>query len=675
MSQKNFNRSRNESQEKEKRPKLSKKNEKIKTIDLGLHKDKSKYKSEKNKKNEIQIPIIDDSDSLDSSTISEFLIEVKQKLINEEITLEEYIKINDIDDQLIKAYLNELISNKDFLKFYSKYEYFQYRLKLSDRIEIQKLFLMNKDIPELILMNLLNGNAISIKLLFIEIYSNIIKLENISYDKISKVFTDKNVFFDKPIDTMVPNKYGTNEFQFFSLLSDTYYYFQDTEGDKINLKEKFNKFVALKYLINRMNNLDEKQLISNTNLLINMLYIYKEKGTMNYYLFDLIIKTCTPFDAEVANESLNLLKSYKLELYINGLYFKSYNNKINENDIISFTIGKKSTINIKAKYFNWDIKENIIYTLDTNSDYFMLSIKYPENTKYNFYTLNDKIKSSVSELFVKIIKSPSAKQAMLVDGELADYRYLFSNDKIIEECENNVHLVYFPFTNYNGYIDKKSYDIYINISIKRENPLINILTEFKKFLVTKCHEFKHASRIYMKLYKNININTPNIKLNDFKGDKNYIVKINENSIKTIVNSSVNYNKNSKIFKKSMKEYREFFEYAIFGYKLDSVFLYNVILFLNENTWDLSPQEFYNEYDKVMKDTKSKSIELLCKEGLPNLIYTYFSPNNDSKYYNNLIIDKNNSFLMNNGNILISIPRASHRPKFIKNKDDLKEDED
>lgn len=86
----------------------------------------------------------------------------------------------------------------------------------------------------------------------------------------------KNVFFEEPIGIKVPNKYGTNEIQFYSLLSDIFYYFEKSKGDKVNLKEKFNKFWMLKYFIDRMNDLDEK-LIINSNLLINMIYFLKKK--------------------------------------------------------------------------------------------------------------------------------------------------------------------------------------------------------------------------------------------------------------------------------------------------------------------------------------------------------------------------------------------------------------
>ena len=44
---------------------------------------------------------------------------------------------------------------------------------------------------------------------------------------------------------------------------------------------------------------NEEELILNTNYLINMLYIYKEKGYVDHYLFSIIVKTYTPYDNEI----------------------------------------------------------------------------------------------------------------------------------------------------------------------------------------------------------------------------------------------------------------------------------------------------------------------------------------------------------------------------------------
>ena len=556
--------------------------------------------------NEIVIPIIDDSNSLEPLTISKFLEDMRHKLLVGDISLEEYVKVNDVDDKNIILFLKNLINSEDYNTFYIKYEKYQYALKLTDRIEIQRIFQDKRNIPDIIKLNMINCS--SIKSLFITICSNLIKINNATHDQILKVFSDNNVYFDQPIDLRFPNQYGTNEIQFFSLLSDIFFYFQKTKEDKVNLKEKYEKFVMLKYYIDRMHLLDCKDLISNTNYLVNMLYIFKEKGCIDLHIFSLIVKTCVPFDINVAKKAIKKLKDYEFDFYINNENFKSYKKEINENDLISFRMGKKTEVSIKAKFINWDIKKDIVTTL--YSDFFMLAVKYPENEKYNYLTLDKDINAHVGKLFKSIIQSPPVKQAMLFDGEIEEYKYLYNNDDILSECEKNVHLIFFPFDGYNGYTDKKSYDVYINVAIKSHSPLTRTLADFKIFMVTKSHEFKHVSRIYMRLYKNINISTPIKKLSDFIGDKSYILRINENSINNIVNASINYSKDSTIFKKTIKEYGDFFEYSLFGYKIDPLFFYTVIFFLNEKTWKMSPQEFYNEYNKCMKDKKSKSINNL-----------------------------------------------------------------
>jgi len=50
-------------------------------------------------------------------------------------------------------------------------------------------------------------NNDSIKALFINIFANIIQIKEVTYKKIRKVFEENHVFFDKPIDVRVPNKY------------------------------------------------------------------------------------------------------------------------------------------------------------------------------------------------------------------------------------------------------------------------------------------------------------------------------------------------------------------------------------------------------------------------------------------------------------------------------------
>ena len=165
----------------------------------------------------------------------------------------------------------------------------------------------------------------------------------------------------------------------------------------------------------------------------------------------------------------------------------------------------------------------------------------------------------------------------------------------------------------------------------------------------------------MRIYDSKNsIKTPEIKLSEFKQDKKYVREINDNSINNLSNSSINYNKNSSIFKRAMSKYGDIFEYALFGYKLDMIYLKVMVYCLTYSAWDLTPSEFYKNIDKRMKDNKIEKIENICNEGLLNLIYKYFNFQKRENYYSNyLLVNKTSNFVDTYNCLYIYVPRGSH----------------
>ena len=619
--------------------------------------------SKKNlKEKEFIITIIDESNQIEISTIQEFLETSKKRLEKEEISLEDYLEKNDIDDKNIVKYLSNLQQDGEINKFISKYENYQFRINANDRKKFQEYLSKIEQIPLSISKNIIINY--SIRDIFIDICSKLLLLEddNVSIKNIDKIYKTNNVFFERPIDFKIPNKYGTNEIQYYSLLSDIYYYFnQNNSKKKIPIIQRYHIFSILEEYILEMKNINDKELISQFNYLINILYIYLENESINLKELKYIVLSCLPFNEKIANETITILKNKKLnfKFFINGKDIKCFYDNIKDNDIITIVNEYlKIKIEIEAKYINWYLRENFIIIL--YEDCFMLTVRYPYNCKYNYFTMNSDINNAMKELFAKMIKSIIVKQAMLIYSEESKYKYVFDNDSILNEIEINTHLVYLPFDNYYGYCDKKSFNIYMNISIKQKNNLMETLSQYHLFLISKCHEFKHASLIYMKIYDENNlIKTPEIKFSEFKKHKKYI-EINDNSNNILSNFTIDYHKNSNNFEKTMSEYGNLFEYALFGYKLNMIYLKVMTFCLTKNAWNSTSSEFYKNINKRIKDKRIEKIETICKEGILNLIYKYFDfQKRDDYYSNSLLENKTSNFIDRNNCLYIYAPRGSH----------------
>ena len=623
----------------------------------------SKNRNNKGKEKKINIPIIDDSNLIEITSIEDFLETSKKSLEAEEITLEEYIKKNDIDDKNIVKFLTNLQNNGDINKFISTYESCQFKIKTEDRKKFQAYLSKIEQLPVSISKNIITNY--SIRDIFIDICYKILSLKkkDININEINKIFENNNVYFENPIDFKIPNKYGTIEIQYYSLLSDIYFYFNQNDPKKLMpLTQRHYMFSFLREYILEMKNIEDKELLANFNYLINILYIYLENESIKIKEFKYVVLSCLPFNQKIADQTIKILKENNINfnILINGESIETFDrNILGDDSIIISNEFLKIKIQTKAEYINWYLDKDffsIIY-----EDCFMLTVRYPYNSQFNYFTMNNDINNGIKNLFLKMIKSIPVKQAMLVDEEASKYKYLFNNDTILKEFEDNTHLVYLPFDNYYGYCDKKSFDIYMNIIIKQKNNLIETLSQYHLFLIAKCHEFKHGTRIYMRIYDSKNlIKTPEIKLSDFKQDKKYVREINDNSINNLSNSSINYNKNSSVFKRAMSEYGDIFEYALFGYKLDMIYLKVMAYCLTYSAWDLTPSEFYKNIDKRMKDKRVEKIENICKEGLLNLIYKYFNFQKRENYYSNyLLVNKTSNFVDTYNCLYIYVPRGSH----------------
>ena len=603
--------------------------------------------------NKIKINEIDDSNSKESISIYKYISQNNDDLKNEKITLEEYISKNDVDQEKIYLMLEKLL-NTDKNAFYNLYSKEQFKLTYENRSKLQKKFNNYKDIPESILKNIINYE---IKTIFINILTNITEKIHLNVDDIKNIFINNKVYFEKEIDFKVPNKYGSKELKYYSLLSDVYYYF--INKPEINLEEKSTVFMYLSPLIEKMNYLNEEELISCSNLLINILYMFLDNETINDSLFTKIVSSCFPFDINIANKTLASITKYPV-MKINGELININNCNLKDgNEIITFEkIKVKKKFEIAAKNINWYLGNELPAIF--NSDLFMLCVRYPYNNNFNYFCMDTNIKNSVDSFFNLIISSPPMKQAMLIDSESSKYKYFLENKEILKEMEDNVHYVILPFENYYGFTDKKSMDIYINVFIKYDSNFILTLCKFELFFISKAHEFKHASRIYLRLYNNkTKIKTPEMNIKNFNGKMAYLKKIFYNSKKKLIDATINCSQNSQEFNEKFSEYGDLLEISLFGHKLNKLFLKTIIFCLTESSWELSPTEFYYNYSCNMEKTKSEKLEDLCRENFLKQLYEYFNFQQRDKYYNNLVISKSSNYNKNLDYQIISIERKSH----------------
>ena len=528
----------------------------------------------------------------------------------------------------------------------------QFKLSYQKRLDFQNSFKHNKNLPDIIKKNIITQTIDNI---FKNILFRLVEINPTTVDEINNVFYNNNVYFEEEIDLKIPNKRGTIELQFYCLLNDIYFYFNNKKKT-IDLETKFSKFMYLQPFIEKLSRfINPNDIILRANYLINILYMFLEAESLQHLIFRKIVKACLPFDRELANEVLKLIKR-KFKITINNKEYDNDNIIINDGEetiIIIDRTQEYKKINTKAKYINWHLNDDFSDVFD--SEYFTLCLTYPQNCDYNYFSMNDNIKNQVNFFFDKMIKSPPMKQAMIIDKEARKYKYFFSNDKILKEFENNVHLVVLPFQGFYGFTDKKSFDIYINILINSNNNFINTLIGFKFFFISKAHEFKHSSRIYLRLYNDkVKIKTQTKSLKNFKSESSYIKKLFENSKKNLINSIVLSEPNK------LNEYGDLLEYSLFGYKSDIFFLKSIFFCLNESSWDLSPEDFYDKFDDSMKDKKEEKIDDLCQGFLLKSLLNYFNFQKKEKFYQNCLINKSSNLKTGKNPQIISVQRFSHQ---------------
>ena len=258
-----------------------------------LNKTTNIYKGEhKKKKTKLKIVLFEDSKLSLINSINRHLI----NLINEKIDDIEYLKRNDMDYKRTNDYLRKIVNKNIFLSYYAK---FQFLLKLEDRIYFQNYITSKKlKVNEIISKNFINK---PIKEIFKDIGLSIIesskKDNKLNYNDIIEIFKDNKVFFRKILNFRIPNKKGTFEIQYYSLLNDLWFYF-DTNlnmNKNLDLRKLINIFNYLKPAFKDIPNMTDEHAICIFNYLINIMYIYKDSGIIDKSIFFSIILSCLTF--------------------------------------------------------------------------------------------------------------------------------------------------------------------------------------------------------------------------------------------------------------------------------------------------------------------------------------------------------------------------------------------
>ena len=235
-----------------------------------------------------------------------------------------------------------------------------------------------------------------------------------------------------------------------------------------------------------------------------------------------------PFELKKAKifliELKNIIKRDKV--FINDIDLKNYNiENIKAESKVYF---KEKDICVNFKDINCYLNP-IDFMEYLKGNKFMICFRYPKLASINYLHINDKIRKSYNELFNKIMKSETMKQAMNIDKEAKQFKYPFDNDSILNEVEKNCYMVPLPATNYFGISDRVDYSIYLN-SIINTSSYDKIFIDIDSITKSKCHEIKHIYRIYMNIYNPENgLKTPEIKYK--KLETNELTKDSYNFLK------------------------------------------------------------------------------------------------------------------------------------------------
>ena len=567
--------------------------------------------------------------------------------------IEKLVKSIQIIPELNYHFLNTII-NDDIDKFFDYYKFFQFTFSASQRKEFQNKIKDKCNLP-IIINNFIPDTITDVKEILINLCNSIAKVECYQpnfLENLKQAFISNHVYSEAKFKSFIPVKYGNRELKLNKLIFEIVDFFYneypmnfESNDEKENklIEDKCAMFLKFKPIFDNFKLYDnDDELISVFNYLFNSIFVYfhSEEEFRDYLLFKNIILCCMPFELKKAKTFFNELKKNVREgrVFINDIDLKEYDiEKINAESNVCF---KEKNINVICKDINCYL-DSMEFKQYLKGNHFMLCFRYPKLTKINYLYINDDIRDRYNELFKKIMKSKTMKQAMNIDSEAKQFKYPFDNDAILNEVENNCYLVPLPATNYFGISDRVDFSIYLNSFINTSS-FDKIFIDIDCMTKSKCHEIKHVYRIYMNIYKpEIELKTPEIKYKKLK--TNELTKESYNFLKTKEDIILEIYSSKNLLNKEVDQldYGDLLEFAINGKKQNVYFLLNSLFCLSENSWEMDKGDFMVNYFKKCFKTKF-TFKKEADNKFINEIIKYFNFSTGSTFSNTAITSKSSS---------------------------------
>ena len=565
--------------------------------------------------------------------ISEYVKKKKKEWDNnkfsEIFSMEKFAKdmsIIDFNYNFLKTMIIE-----DLDKFFQYYKFYQFTLTASQRQIIQKEIKGKCDLP-IIKNNFIPDSIKDIKEIFVKLGNSIVDIDicqNDFLEKLKNTFIENHVYSEEQFKSSIPAKFGNRELKINKLIFEIVDFFYkspmnvevDNEEEIKLIKDKFRRFNLFKPLFEKIDLYEnDEELISVFNYLFNSIYVLfnADSKKRDYSLFNYIILCCLPFELEKAKKFFNDLRMIvnDNEVFIDDIDLGKYDiQSIKAESKVHF---KEKDICVYCKDINCNLK-SLDFQDFLKGDKFMMCFRFPKLAEINYLYIKDDICKSYHELFKKIMKSKTMKQAINIDKEAGLFEYPFENESILNEIEENCYLVPLPATNYFGISDRAYFSIYIN-SFINSSTFQNIFIDIDSIIKSKCHELKHIYRIYMNIYNpEIEVKTPEIhykspSTNELTKNKYYLFKKKED-----IMSEIYTLKCVPTYIIDELDYGDVLEIAINGKKKNIFFFLNSLFCLSEKSWELNNGDFMVNYFKTCFKKKFK-----------------FNKNKDNNFINNII---------------------------------------
>ena len=599
---------------------------------------------------------------------------------SENFSMEKFAKEISIIPDFNYEFLNTMII-EDQDKFFQYYKFYQFTLTASQRQIIQNKIKDKCDLP-IIKNNFIPESIKDIKEIFVKLCNSIVKIDSCQNDfleKLKNTFIENYVYSEEQFKSSIPAKFGNRELKINKLIFEIVDFFYkspmnvevDNEKEIKLIKEKFRRFKLFKPLFEKMElYANDEELISVFNYLFNSIYVFfnADKTKRDYSLFNSIILCCLPFELEKAKTFFNDLRMNvdEGEVFIDDKDLGKYDiQSIKAESKVHF---KEKDICVYCKDINCNL-DSIGFQDFLKGDKFMMCFRFPKLAEINYLYIKDDICKSYHELFRKIMKSKTMKQAINIDKEEGLFEYPFENELILNEIEENCYLVPLPAINYFEIFDRAYFSIYIN-SFINSSTFQNIFIDIDSIIKSKCHELKHIYRIYMNIcYPEIEVKTPEIhykslSTNELTKNKYDLFKKKEDIMSEIYTlKCVPTNIIDEL------DYGDVLEIAINGKKQNIFFFLNSLFCLSEKSWEMNNGDFMVKYfktcfKKTFKFNKNKDNNFI------NNIINYFEIKTGLTVMNTADVNKSSSKgILNESNNIDTdnivennyyyIPKASH----------------